>query len=144
VEDEEDAALRLVALGHRLRLHALRLVHADVAPLLLAVLGGQAGQIRLDERLELVLVDVAHEDEGEVAGVGEALLVDGERLVEVDLVDELGRHRLAAQVVLRHQHLHVLEEDLLGAETAVAHLLDLTLAPRLEHRLILAGAMNSR
>ena len=48
---------------------------------------GKRGEIALDQRPHRGKVEAADEHEGEVAGVGEAVLVEGQRLVEAHLID---------------------------------------------------------
>ena len=53
--------------------------------------GRQAAEIPLDQRLHRRQIEAADEDEREVARVGEAVLVERQRLVEVPLVDRRRR-----------------------------------------------------
>ena len=90
VKHDRDLALRLDPLLDRLLDDAGRRSHADVLPRLLPADRRQGAEIALDQRLHRRQVEAADEDEREVAGVGEPVLVERQRLVEVPLVDAAG------------------------------------------------------
>ena len=71
---------------------------------------GQRAEIPLDERLHRRQIEAADEDEREVARIGEAILVERERLVEIHLIDHLRRHHARARVVLGQRRLQRLAE----------------------------------
>ena len=60
----------------------------------------QAGQITFDQRLHGREIEAPDEDEREVARIGEAVFVEGERFVEIHLIDARGGHRLRSEMVL--------------------------------------------
>ncbi len=64
--------------------------------------GRQRGEVPLNQRFDCLQVEAPGEDEREVARVREAVLVEGERPIEVHLVDHCRRHRARPDVVLRH------------------------------------------
>ena len=130
--------LRLRTLRDRLRLDAVGPADLRILPGLLAALAREAAEVGLDERLRLLEIDVADEHEREVGRVGEAVLVDGNGLVEVDLLDRLEGRGAAPEVVLRLEERHVLRERALGREAACLHELGLAGAPRLEGVLVLS------
>ena len=70
--------------------------HADVLRGLDPAEGRKARQVALHERLHGCEIEAPHEDEGEVAGIGEAVLVERERLVEVHPCEAFRREGLRA------------------------------------------------
>jgi len=113
--DDGRAALRLESLPHRLLDDALGLLHPRVLPLLDALDRGQRSEIARDQGLHRLEGEAPHEDEGEVARVGEAVVVEGQRLLHVHLVDRFGRHLPGARVVARQRRLQRLREGERGA-----------------------------
>src|SRR5437899_2034667 len=89
-----DAALHLLLDDARWRMYA------DVLRSLVPVKGRKAPQVALYERLHGCEIEAPDEDEGEAARIGEAILVEGERLVEAHLREACRRERLRPQVVL--------------------------------------------
>ena len=99
-EHDADLALRRAALGHHAVDDARGRPDADVAPRFLALECGQAAEVALDERLDRRQIEAADEDEREVAGVGEAVLVERHRFLEAHLRDGVRGQRPRAQVIL--------------------------------------------
>ena len=90
-EDDRHLALRRDALLDRLLDDARRRRDAEVAPGLVRARRRQAGDVGFDERLDGLRREAADEDEREVARVGEARLVERQRLLEIPLVHRGGR-----------------------------------------------------
>ena len=80
----------------------LTIGHVDIVhPVgFLTLLGGQAGDVLLDERADGSLVKVAHEGEGVVGGIGGALLGNFHDAVQVDLLQVLYIEGLVAPVAV--------------------------------------------
>ena len=95
--------------------HAGRRGDAEVAPGLLRAGRRQAGDVGLDERLDRVGREAADEDEREVAGVGEARLVERQRLRQVPLVHRRRRLGLAPRAVAAERRVDRLVEHDVGA-----------------------------
>ena len=68
-----------------------------------AVKRRQTGQVALDQRLHGLHVEAPDEHEREVAGVGESVLVERHRSVEIHLIDRCGRQRTRPRMVLRQR-----------------------------------------
>ena len=96
-EHDADLAPGCDAAPHLLLDDARWRTHADVLRDFVPVERRKARQVALDQRLHGREIEAPHEDEGEVARIGEAVLVEGERLVEVHLRDARRRQRLRAQ-----------------------------------------------
>ena len=110
-EDDGRQALGLDALLDRPLDDALRRRHPPVLPGLLAIEGRQGGQVAVDEGLDRRQVQVADEDEGEVARVGEPVAEEGQRFLEVHLGDLLDRHGPEAGLVPLHGRAQGVRED---------------------------------
>ena len=99
-EDDRHLALRRDALLHRPFDDPGRRRDAEVPPGLVRVGRRQAREVGLDERLDGLRREAADEDEREVARVGEARLVERQRLREIPLVHGCRRLRLPPRAVL--------------------------------------------
>ena len=118
-------------LGEDLVLHTLREAHAHFAGFLLLALGGQRADVLGDQRQHRLLVDGTREDEGEVGGIGEALLGDLHHAGVVHVVHvgglHLGRTRIvvvegAGQGILQGGHRLLLGVEQLGARLVLPRL----------------------
>src|SRR4029077_598663 len=62
--------------------------------------GRQRSQITLDEWFDRRQVKAADKDKREVARICKPVLIDGQRFVEVPLIDHLGGLRLSSEMIL--------------------------------------------
>ena len=114
-----DLALRREAFLYRLFDDACRPGDAEVAPGLVRARGRQAGDVRLDERLDGLRREAADEDEREVARVGESRLVERQRRREIPLVHRCGCLRLPPEIVSAERGVDRLIEYDVGARHLV-------------------------
>ncbi len=118
-EDHAHPALRLDPLLDELLDDAARRPDAGVFPALLPSGGRQRGEVAGDEGPDGGGIEAAREHEHEVAGVGEPVLVERVRLLEVHLRDDLGRQRPLPEVVLPDDGRHGVFEDGVGIGAAI-------------------------
>ena len=105
--EREDAGWQKPTLGgDRLLDDPLRWPNADVLRAFLSIERRQAAEISLDEWLQSRHIEAADEHEREVARVREAVLVERQRLFDINLADHLGREPAGAHVVLGKRVLH--------------------------------------
>ena len=106
--------LRVLHLLLEVVLHRTLHVGAQIAGLQsLLACRGQRGDVLADELLELLLIVVAHEGEGEVGGIAVELLPDLEHAVVADGLDHLGcRHAVDGVVAVDGAHHGVLKHGL--------------------------------
>ena len=92
--------------------------------LALFFLGLHATQPLADELLYLrvLRIDIAHEDEGEISGVGKALMVDLERLVQRYLLQNGRVHDDGTRRMVGSHHLDGIGERDFGVLVAVHQL----------------------
>ena len=83
--------------------HAGRGSYADVPPRLLAVDRRKPSQVGFDKGPDLVDLERADDDEGEIRRVGEAVQVEGGGCFEVDLLERCQVEDRPARMVLRQR-----------------------------------------
>src|SRR5690606_23586569 len=85
--------------------------HAVVARTLTATVRRQRAEITLDERPHRIELEAADEQKRKVPGVGEAVLVDLERSVEIGLEQPLGRQRAPSRMILIDEAIEHIDEN---------------------------------
>ena len=108
----------------------------QIPPCLVRARRRQAGDVGLDQRLEGLRREAADEDEGEVAGVREARLVEGECSREIPLVHGRDGFGLPPRAVLADRRFDRLVEDGIRARQAVGQQRLGSRRHRREHRRI--------
>ena len=85
---------------------------------------GDRADVFLHQRLQHFGIDVAHEGEYELVGIGEEHPVDGTQTAEVHLVEQLGRDDLCTLVAVVEGLQQLLLEEVVGVGV---HVLQITL-----------------